>query len=137
MKFNIVASITREDVSGLLVSALEGGSNYWYEIVGEQIPKKSDLFYMNEKDRKENKVFSHIQFPLSRGGGLTVVDKCLDEAKHKGKKWTLNLSTIEDGLNTMLKKYPRHFADFLSGDYDAETGDVFLQCCLFGDAVYG
>jgi len=37
----------------------------------------------------------------------------------------------------MAKKEPRHFADFLKEDYDETTGDVFLQCCLFGEVIYG
>jgi hypothetical protein len=37
----------------------------------------------------------------------------------------------------MVEKYPRHYADFKDGDEDASTGDVFLQCCIFGEVVYG
>jgi hypothetical protein len=28
------------------------------------------------------------------------------------------------------------FADFLKEDDDATTGDVFLQCCLFGEVQF-
>jgi len=37
----------------------------------------------------------------------------------------------------MAEKYPRHFHNFLEENDDAETGDVFIQCCLFGEIVYG
>jgi len=49
----------------------------------------------------------------------------------------LNLKKIKKGLTIMAKKYPKHFADFLKEDYDNGTGDVFLQCCLFGEIIYG
>jgi hypothetical protein len=32
---------------------------------------------------------------------------------------------------------PRHFADVLNENDDAGTGDVFLQCCLFGEIIFG
>ena len=41
------------------------------------------------------------------------------------------------GLNLMAQKQPRHFDDFVNDNYDAETGDVFIQFCLLGDVVYG
>jgi hypothetical protein len=41
------------------------------------------------------------------------------------------------GLQVMAEKYPVHFNNFDSDNFDAETGDVFLQCSLFGEIVYG
>jgi len=37
----------------------------------------------------------------------------------------------------MAEKYPRHFANFAQEAEDAETGDVFIQCCVLGEIVYG
>lgn len=37
----------------------------------------------------------------------------------------------------MPVKYPRHWADVLAENDDATTGDVFLQCCLFGECIFG
>ena len=49
----------------------------------------------------------------------------------------LNLKSIKKGFTVMAKKEPRHFADFISGNYDQITADVFLQCCLLGEVIYG
>ena len=49
----------------------------------------------------------------------------------------LDLNAIKKGLQIMAEKYPRHMGDFLNENDDADTGDVFLQCCLFGEAIYG
>jgi len=49
----------------------------------------------------------------------------------------LNRDKIKRGLTVMANKEPKHFADFVRGDYDQITGDVFLQCCLFGEVIYG
>jgi len=51
--------------------------------------------------------------------------------------WKLDLDACKRGLQVMAEEYPRHFADFMSENEDAETADVWLQCCLFGEVVYG
>jgi hypothetical protein len=37
----------------------------------------------------------------------------------------------------MAREAPQHFADFLNENDDADTGDVFVQCCLLGEIRYG
>ena len=49
----------------------------------------------------------------------------------------MDLKSISEGLNVMATHCPRHLADFLNEESDAATADVFLQCCLFGDLIYG
>jgi len=37
----------------------------------------------------------------------------------------------------MHDDYPSHYGDAISENDDAGTGDVYLQCCLFGEVIYG
>jgi hypothetical protein len=37
----------------------------------------------------------------------------------------------------MRTQYPAHYGDVLSGSWDAETADVFLQLAVMGELVYG
>lgn len=64
-------------------------------------------------------------------GGVDIEDV------EEGDSHTLNLEALQRGLGIMAAHYPRHWANFISEDDDAETGDVFLQCCIFGEIVYG
>ena len=57
--------------------------------------------------------------------------------KDKGLTYTLDRAGIEKGLLIMKSVYPRHFGDAIAENDDATTGDVFLQCCLFGEVVFG
>ena len=50
---------------------------------------------------------------------------------------TLDGDAVQRGLQTMAEKYPRHWGDFIRENEDAITGDVFIQCCLLGEVVYG
>ena len=49
----------------------------------------------------------------------------------------LSFNSIRRGLAIMAGKYPHRFADVIKDNCDAETADVFLQCCLLGDVEFG
>jgi hypothetical protein len=49
----------------------------------------------------------------------------------------LDNEAVQLGLQIMAKDYPNHFADLVNETGDATTDDVFLQCCLFGELIYG
>lgn len=44
---------------------------------------------------------------------------------------------VQKGLETMAKRYPHHFADLIRCNDDGETHDVFMQCVILGEVVYG
>jgi hypothetical protein len=116
-------------ISDLLCSALEGGSNYWYTIETYTEPTSVDFHTKGEG------IFPHLDYPLNPGGALTI--GTLDGDEFNGQKsWKLDLSAVRKGLALMAAKYPHHFADMLDESGDATTGDVFLQCCLFGEVEY-
>lgn len=52
-----------------------------------------------------------------------------------GEKWYR--LAVRRALETMAVKAPRHFGMLLSGNYDGETCDLFVQYGCFGEAVYG
>lgn len=126
--------LTRAQMANLLTSAFEGGSNYWYQIDGYKEPAKlgflSDAEFAKVMNR-EPQVFKHADYPLNPGGAVIVRDA--DE----GKTFTLDLEACRRGAQVMRRSYPRHYAAVIAENDDAETGDVFLQCCLFGEVIYG
>lgn len=117
-------------VADLLISAFEGGSNYWYVI--EEFIEPPTVVRHTGLDG----VFRHVDYPLSEGGALVVSDAKGTDPKDV-RKVRLDWPKIQEGLVVMARKYPRHFGHWMSEDDDADTADVFLQCCLFGETVYG
>lgn len=115
--------IDQQRLEDLLTSALEGGSNYWYWIEKHNYPPGLDPGKVE---------FPHIQLPFL-GGSLTITVP----EDGDGKKYTLNKEAMIRGIKTMAKKYPHAFDDFIEENDDAYTGDTYLQCCLFGEEVYG
>ena len=44
---------------------------------------------------------------------------------------------MKKGLDLMAGEHQRHWQDFINENDDADTADVFMQLCLFGEIVYG
>lgn len=117
-------NLPEERIKDLLCCALEGGSNYWYNI------KK----YINPNKVKVE--FKHIDLPFIDGCGLVIED--IEEGGDEGIHFNiLNKESMQKGLQIMADKYPEHFKNIIEDNEDAETGDVFLQCSVLGDIVFG
>ena len=115
--------IRYDRIQDLIDSALSnGGSDYWCKI--------EDYVYPNQSNSYDESL-RHIEFPLKGGAIILSSIEDLDE------KIRLTMDSIMTGLQCMAEKYPKHFADFISENDDMYTGDVFLQCCLFGEVRYG
>lgn len=123
--------IKRERVADLLIAAFEGGSNYWYQIEGYEVPPVVKAHVMGGP-----MVYKYADYPLCDGGAVVVSDAKVKAAR-KMTKVRLDWARVKGGLEAMAVKYPKHFGLWLSEDDDANTADVFLQCCVFGDLVYG
>lgn len=106
-------------VWSLLVTAFEGGSNYWYIITNHNC-EELDLDYVHE-------------CPLHPEGFVEIED----QEEGKGRTYLLNRQALQKGLEIFARDEPRHFSDFVLEKDDADTADVFLQCCTFGEAIYG
>lgn len=117
-------NISLSRIADLLCTAFEGGVGYWCQIVGYDTPKNPRSIW------GEDKIVKYVDYPLCGGSVFVTTD---DE---QDKQLNLDGTAIMEGLKIMAEKYPRHFSDFLNENEDAVTGDVFVQCCLFGEIVY-
>lgn len=117
MKIKAELEISEKRIASLLCGAFEGGSGYWcgrvYAIKGGGAGYHSDLIASGKIS-----VFG----VFDREGERRIVCRTAD---------------LKKGLEIMAEKYPRHFADFLSEQGDATTDDVYFQCVVFGEAIYG
>jgi hypothetical protein len=116
-KFDVRVEIDDRRLHDTLVSAIEGGCNYWASVdVGRHEPDWANYFTAK----------------------LTIIEES-DESNGaiQGRTYQLSLDKLRSGVTTMANKYPHHFKDVMMGDGDATTGDVLVQCALFGTIVYG
>lgn len=123
----------RQLYEDLTVTALEGGSNYWYFL--PDLP-----MVLKHKDIKEPLSIKIFRAAFDRGESVPVHDK--EESGTRGvfNEQTLlgyfNLANIDRAWQLMQDKYPRHFGD-LFNDWDSTTADVWFQLAVMGKLVYG
>lgn len=123
IKITVTHEIDKQRISDLLVTAFEGGSNYWIEGLGYTEPKAITWTPAEKKSPK------YAYYPLNPGGAVAV------DGQGKNRRY-LVYSCIVDGLQLMANEHPTDFEDFRRGDEDAHTADLFLQLCLFGKVLY-
>ena len=138
-------------IADILMTGFDDGISYWARRAHHRIPDHIDLEEWRDKNGFTSR-FSHDpqdyetpDFYLAPFvGGSIIFEEWGDGDKPIVRE--LNLRSIERGLRIMAaggpdgNKWPcgsQHFADMLSGNEDATTGDVFVQCCVFGDIIYG
>lgn len=137
MNIQVTVNVEIEQVASLLISALEGGSSYWYRI--ETFIKPERFTFHTDPEQ----IFRHIDYPLNPGGALIISafgDDGQDDTVveiNDVTRWRLDLDSIQTGLNVMAKSYPMHFASIINKNADAITGDVLLQCALFQELIFG
>ena len=113
--------VTQQDIDDIMVTALEGGINYWCrkaKVVGEYLGE-----YASEQ--------------INRGGTLILYDAEGDE------RYELDLEKLLCGIQQAIDD--RWFEDYgwYEGDeldpcnIDADVADVIIQLALFDDVIYG
>tara|TARA_R100000995_G_scaffold41700_1_gene19410 strand:+ start:353 stop:859 length:507 start_codon:yes stop_codon:yes gene_type:complete len=157
--FSMSVNIQLEDkqVWFNIVSAFEGGSNYWIDSIELDLPKgfqkakfngyydenrisrKTEDWYpevddmddLNELREKKLYIYSS-QVPLL--GGSVIIK---ENEGYNHDPVPLNRESLVKGLQVMHDKCRRHFNDMINENGDAITSDVLLQCAVFGDVIYG
>lgn len=103
---------------------------YWCEEIKGRRQKPASLAFRFD----EKTIYPYLDYPLNKGGALYF--KELEGGEERGLL-KLDLLSIRHGLELMCEKWPKQWADFIEENDDCETSDVFVQCCLLGDVIYG
>jgi hypothetical protein len=132
-------NIPEQRLKDLICCGIEGGIGYWAEIYDYEFGSGfSSKDFLEGGKMTDPKNYWHPSQLIPFVKGCSVVLQQTDvEAGEEADVWRLNRQALVDGLTIMMNKYPRHAANFLDENEDAETGDVFIQCCLLGEIVYG
>jgi hypothetical protein len=109
----------------LLITALEGGSNYWY-----YLPDLS----MTKKYREEGQATSERIFKAAMSGEIIPVHDAENEEEFLGNISKENFIKAE---TLMKENSPQHYANAISENSDAETADVWFQYVVLGEITFG
>lgn len=112
----VVKKISNRDIFDMLITAFEGGINYWCGKIDAG---------------KLGHVSASKAFAMGQLDSIMLLD-------NEEEKWVrLSQENVRKGLRIMAKKYTRHFNDMINDNADAITADVFIQCAVFGETIYG
>jgi hypothetical protein len=117
-----------EEIADLIVSALEGGINYWCrKAVMKENAITHDYFGVVPEDQDKINYASDL---ISYGGTLILFDA------ESNDKWELDAEKLLKGIEmhcTNSKRSPKDLMD----DYDANDADAIVQYAVFGELVFG
>lgn len=120
--------ITDERRLDMLIGAIEGGSNYWYNF-------QKQACTAVDRAQPSDGALSFVErlfIAIKSGRSIAVHD--IENGDSLGE---ISLQSIEKGEATMLQNQPEHFADILSESDDAITADVWFQYCVMNEIIYG
>lgn len=138
--FDIVAiKVSEEQVRDLLCGAFEGGAGYWIEDRSYRLAEgvKEEDFREGGRLTKQEYWPPYLLVPFISGCAVVILTEEPPSLATDKTRYELTTETLKRGLQVMADKYTHHWCDFLRGEYDATTSDVFLQCCLFGEVAFG
>jgi len=115
---------TRQD---LMVTALEGGSNYWLELSSDDI---NDI--KNKTDKSQSFSVRVYQY-IKAGNSLKVYDA----ENPEDLLGEITMDSIKESEEKMFNDYFSHYANVKEESWDAETADVWLQIAVMNDIVFG
>ena len=108
--------LSKENISDLLVTAFEGGINYWCDRV--------EIL----ENPKQGKYASDV---IGIGGRLRLYVIESDEY------WDLYLENFTHGVEKAMQHFEyKSFQDFFD-NHDAEVADVIIQFAVMGEIVFG
>lgn len=116
---------TKLAITNTLITALEGGSNYWYMLEDEDI-----VVILDKSISYTENIINHI---LTDSDFSINISDCETE-EHLG---ILNQESVLNGLKLARKQYKEEYDMIMSEDYDAGVADIIFQLMIMGEVIYG
>lgn len=122
-------NFTSEEISDLIIGALEGGINYW---CGKVILVKDrfDKIFKGVKPEDQEKV-QYASDLIGLGGELILVN--IDEPE---ERWVLTKEEVLEGIKMYCEENDITEEELMD-NYDADSCDQIIQYGLFGEIVFG
>lgn len=118
--------LTRQQREDLLITALEGASNYWYLFHDLDV----DLTMMVENEPRCIEIFKAV---VDFGVSIPVYD-VNDPDDELGSLSEINM---DEGEKTMKKESPDDYQEILDGNWDAFNADMWFQYVIMNQITFG
>ena len=103
VQVKIEVSVDMEKIKGLLCSAFEGGSNYWYQIARYDLPKgiRDKDFAKGRKFQNPDDYWHPVRPIIPTIPGCKVI---ICDMEDDGKEYVLDRDALIRGLHIMVEK---------------------------------
>lgn len=126
----ITKQIPTEILENVFVTALEGGSNYWYFLPDESVAKIRKVMPKNTNPFLSMAIVKAI---IDHG-----VEVGINDAENEEDEiGVISLKTLPERLQKLADEMPDAFNAELNEEGDAETSDIWMQYMTLGEIVYG
>jgi hypothetical protein len=128
MKLKLELELSYETFENIIVTALEGGSNYWYILEYRKgCPLNSEM---------PNKTLSErIAYGLWHNKRAEVhIHDVENEEELLG---ILTYDSVRENMKLACKDYMKEINMMISEDYDAWTADTLFQVLVMGEVTFG
>ncbi len=122
----------RDILENIFVTALEGGSNYWYYLPSKEVKKIREAVPKSKEPA------------LSMAMFMAIFDKGVEVAIHDIENpeeclGTISLDSIMQTIKTSSEdeNFSRFWESELNEDGDGESSDVIFQYLVMGEIVFG
>tara|TARA_R100001443_G_scaffold91549_1_gene98180 strand:- start:10448 stop:10885 length:438 start_codon:yes stop_codon:yes gene_type:complete len=142
VEFKMDVSIPLDSIEEVLITALEGGINYWGCLDGEDISVFQKWF--DEKIeagelKRDDSVHYGWMDAMFQGCPHKIAVYDIEDEEDEEPLGYLSMENIGKGLQLAMRDYPKtyaqHFPEYDSGD--VISADVLFQLMVMGDVVYG
>ena len=128
LKISISQNISLEHFEEIIVTALEGGSNYWYSL-------SPNDFEDNLEGKKEEPLSSRIAKTLYNDPKFQM--KVYDVEEDNFELGIVSQESMLKAIEIAYEKYNWVYEDLIQGNGDADTADALFQLATLGELVYG
>lgn len=125
---NTILNFENELRFDLFVTALEGGSNYWYYLSDESIDK------INNHTYPDGFLFTEKMWKYILDGNSIDINDIESPDELLG---SISLESIQKGEETMFQNSLWHYTNAKEESWDADTADVWFQYAVMNDIVFG
>ena len=129
--------ISLDHFEDIIVSALEGGSNYWYDIDTTEF--RSELVATDREplsSRIAGTLFANSKFKMNV---YDVEDGIVPGSKITEEKplGVVSQESMLKAIQMAYVDYPHVYHDLMEGTGDAGTADILFQLAVMGEVVFG
>ena len=145
LNFKIELSIPKESIEEVLVTALEGGINYWGFISGEEkLEQWLDRKIKSGELKRDESIHYKWMDAMFQGcpykiSVYDVEEEDIDVWEDEEPLGYLSMENIGKGLQLAIRDYQsiyaQHFPEYDNGD--VISADVLFQLMVLEDVVYG